>query len=75
MKLGNRALKENEIDYFLSYGVITNSAYFSDEQKILILKKNGQILDVAHASDLPNIKALTKMVKKYYLCYPKSVVL
>ncbi len=75
MKLGDRALKENEIDYFLSYGVITNSAYFSDEQKILILKKNGQILDVAHASDLPNIKALTKMVKKYYLCYPKSVVL
>lgn len=75
MRLESKALKENEIDYFLSYGVITNSAYFSDEQKILILKKNGQILDVAHASDLPNIKALTKMVKKYYLCYPKNVIL
>jgi HD superfamily phosphohydrolase len=75
MKLDSKTLKENEIDYFLSYGVITNSAYFSDEQKILILKKNGQILDVAHASDLPNIKALTKMVKKYYLCYPKNVIL
>jgi hypothetical protein len=24
---------------------------------------------------LPNIKALTKMVKKYYLCYPKNVIL
>lgn len=75
LKLADRAVKENEIDYFLSYGVITNSAYFSDEQKILILKKNGQILDVAHASDLPNIKALTKMVKKYYLCYPKNIIL
>ncbi|SFF32684.1 HD domain-containing protein [Thermoflexibacter ruber] len=75
LKLSDRAVKENEIDYFLSYGVITNSAYFSDEQKILILKKNGQILDVAHASDLPNIKALTKMVKKYYLCYPKNIIL
>jgi HD superfamily phosphohydrolase len=75
LRLDGSTLQESEIDYFLSYGVITNSAYFSNEQKILILKKNGEILDVAQASDLPNIKALTKIVKKYYLCYPKSIVL
>jgi uncharacterized protein len=75
MSLEGAVLKEEDINYFLSYGVITNSAYFSGEQKILILKKNGELLDVAQASDLPNIKALTKIVKKYYLCYPKSIAL
>lgn len=73
MRLGDKLLTDEEVNYFLSYGVITNAAYLSGDQKIQILKKNGEILDVAQASDLPNIKALTKIVKKYYLCYPKKV--
>jgi HD superfamily phosphohydrolase len=75
MRFNGSTLQEEEINYFLSHGIITNSAYVSGDQKIQILKKSGEILDVAQASDLPNIKALTKIVKKYYLCYPKSIVL
>lgn len=73
MRIGGSVLKEKEIDYFLSFGEITNSAYLSGKQKILILKKSGEVLDVAQASDLPAIKALTKIVKKYYTCYPKNI--
>ncbi|MCH8319091.1 MAG: GIY-YIG nuclease family protein, partial [Bacteroidetes bacterium] len=40
-------------------------------ETINILMKNGEIVDVAQAADLPNIKAMSKIVKKYYLCYPK----
>jgi hypothetical protein len=37
--------------------------------------KSGELLDIAHASDLPNIKAISKIVKKNYLCWPKNVSL
>ncbi len=33
------------------------------------------LLDIAQASDLPNIAALGKIVKKHYLTWPKSVTL
>jgi len=67
-------LTPQEAGYFVSFGSITNAAYQPKEDAgILIVTKKGQVVDVAEASDLPNIKALTKIVKKYYLCYPKDV--
>ena len=33
--------------------------------------KNGEILDIAEASDNLNIRMLSTPVEKYYLCYPK----
>lgn len=64
-----------EITYFLSAGMISNEAYVAKGEKINILLKNGKIVDAAIASDLPNIKAISKIVKKYYLCCPKTVYL
>jgi len=66
-------LSKEEVSYFLIKGIISNSAYLSDSQKIGILQKNGNVSDVAQISDLQNIQALTKKVKKYYLCYPKEI--
>jgi HD superfamily phosphohydrolase len=63
-----------ESSYFYSYGSVTNEAY-TEGQKINILTKNGELLDIAQASDLPNIKAISKIVKKNYLCWPKNVSL
>ena len=62
-----------EVDYFLIHGTISNAAYLSGKQKIYILSKQGKIFDVAQASDLPNIKAMSKIVTKYYLCWPKHI--
>ena len=69
------SLTSAETDYFLMHGSISNAAYLSGEQKIHILTKQGKIFDVAQASDLPNIKAMSRIVKKYYLCWPKHITL
>lgn len=63
-----------ESSYLFSYGMVSNEAY-TEGQKINFLTKHGDLLDIAQASDLPNIKALTKIVKKNYLCWPKNVSL
>lgn len=61
--------------FLFSHGNVSNEAYVSEGQGINILTKDGRIVEVAQASDLPNIKALSKIVKKSYLCYPKNVYL
>jgi hypothetical protein len=43
-----------------------------DADTINLLTKKGKVIDVAEASDQLNLKALSKKVVKYYLCYPKS---
>jgi uncharacterized protein len=68
-------LKPEELEYFFINGFVSNSAYLSSQEGINILLKNGEVKDVADASDLPNIKALSKIVKKYYVCFPKNVYL
>lgn len=64
----------SESSYFFSYGSVSNEAY-AEGQKINILMKSGELVDLAQASDLPNIKAISKIVKKNYLCWPKNVSL
>ncbi|WMJ74890.1 HD domain-containing protein [Cytophagaceae bacterium ABcell3] len=68
-------IDDNEVDYFLLKGAVSNEAYMAGGEGINILMKDGRILDVAQASDLPNIKAISKIVKKHYLCYPKHLYL
>jgi HD superfamily phosphohydrolase len=64
----------SETPYLFSHGTVSNEAYTEGHQ-INILMRSGELLDIAHASDLPNIKAISKIVKKNYLCWPKNVSL
>ncbi len=64
-----------DASFLFSHGIVSNEAYVSEGQGINILTKEGSIVEIAQASDLPNIKALSKIVKKSYLCYPKNVYL
>lgn len=68
-------LLRKEASYLFSHGIVSNEAYVSEGQGINVLTKKGEIKEIAMASDLPNIKALSKIVKKSYLCYPKNVSL
>jgi len=61
-----------EAEYFVFTGEISNQAYQQQKQNINILYKNGKIEDIVKASDQLNIKALSKPVIKYYICYPKE---
>jgi HD superfamily phosphohydrolase len=64
----------SETSYLFSHGVVSNEAY-AEGHHINILMRNGELRDIAKASDLPNIKAISKIVKKNYLCWPKTVSL
>lgn len=61
-----------EADYFVFTGEISNQAYELKTPRINILHKSGKIQDIINASDQLNLKALSKPVKKYYICYPKK---
>lgn len=67
-------LSDEEAGYFVFKGSIENRAYNTNKQNINILRKNGKIIDVAKASDHLNLKALSKTVTKYYICFPKDSV-
>ena len=64
-------ISEKEASYFVFQGEITNLAYKREIDNINILHKNGKINDVVKVSDHFNLKALTNMVTKHYMCYPK----
>ena len=63
----------NDSRYLMSHGEVSNKAYIASGQNINILTKKGEIIDIAQASDLPNIKAISNIVKKHYLSYPKNI--
>jgi uncharacterized protein len=65
-------ISKEEIDYFFCHGKISNHAYLAKD-KIWILTKKGEIIDVAKAADLPNIKAMRKIVVKDYVCQAKKL--
>ncbi|MCY1720472.1 HD domain-containing protein [Prolixibacteraceae bacterium Z1-6] len=58
--------------YFLMTGVITNNAYDKLNENIYVLDKDETIKEINDASDI-NLTALTKTVKKYFVCYPKEL--
>lgn len=68
-------INPESVKYFLIHGSMSNAAYLAGGPNINILTKTGEIIDVAQASDLPNIKAMSKIVRKNYLCFPKDVYL
>jgi len=65
-------LTDHEASYFLITDSTENHAYHPLSDKINILYKTGQVVDIANASDQLNITVLHKTVTKYFLCYPKE---
>ncbi|NNC50670.1 MAG: HD domain-containing protein [Flaviramulus sp.] len=65
-------ISTEEAQYFVFTGNISNQAYQLNTKGINILHKSGKIEDIVKASDQLNLKALSKPVTKYYICYPKD---
>lgn len=68
------SITEKEANYFVFKGKIKNQAYNKEGEPIHILRKDKSIEDVVAASDQLNLKALSKPVTKYYLCFPKELL-
>ncbi len=61
----------SEASYFVSTPSIEKNMYDPADDSIDILYKDGNIKNIAEASDMLNISLLSKKVKKYYLCYQR----
>ncbi len=68
-------IAKSDAMYLFSHGTVSNEAYLLERNAIQVLMKTGELLDVSQASDLPHIKAMSKIVKKNYLCWPKNLSL
>ena len=68
------SISEKEAAYFVFKGKLKNQAYSKSSEPIYILKKDKTIEDVVAASDQMYLKALSKEVTKYYICFPKVVL-
>ncbi|PWJ60516.1 hypothetical protein CLV98_101701 [Dyadobacter jejuensis] len=74
-ELLREGIDESLMDYFLVSGLTINSGYENQRDPIRVKMKTGELLDIAEASDVPTIEALTKIVRKYYVCWTKPVSL
>jgi len=63
-------IEEENLHHFVFTDVLRNNAYSQHKQNINLLMKNGEIIDLAKASDNLNISALSSPVEKYFLCFP-----
>ncbi len=66
-------VNEEETSYLVFKGKAQNQAYNTKKERINILYKNGDIIDIVNASDNLNIKGLSKTVTKHFICYPKNL--
>ncbi len=74
-QLINKGISKEDIPFYLTEGSISNAAYMAHNQKIQLLKKDGSVVDIEKTADLPNIKAMSKIVTKYYLCWSNKLIL
>ena len=65
---------EKEAHYFVFKGKLKNQAYNKESEPIRILKKDGSIENLVDSSDQLQVKALSKSVTKYYICFPKVLI-
>ena len=78
-KIRNKAsqiyeLSHRECKHLVFTNKIDNKAYNPKKDKINLLFKDGNIVDIAEAADQLNISVLAQTVTKHFLCYPKECV-
>ena len=69
-------INDDHAAYFVRSGILSNHAYNSAGagESILVMQKDCPV-DITVASDLENLFGLSKVVEKYFLCYPKELIL
>jgi HD superfamily phosphohydrolase len=67
-------ISNDQAEYFVQTGILSNHAYNSaDAGESILVMQNGQPVDITVASDLENLFGMSKVVEKYFLCYPKEL--
>lgn len=68
-------LSDLDLSFLYDQGAVSNAAYIKTDQKIKMLKKTGEVINIDDTIDLPNIKAMSRIVSKNYICWANEVVL
>lgn len=71
--MSKHLLTKKEAKYFVFKGELKNQAYSKNAEPIRILKKDKTIEDIVDAHDQLHLKALSKQVVKYFICFPKEL--
>ena len=66
------SISKEELNYFVFTDSISNSIYEINSDNIIVKLKNGKTASIEKASDL-ELGAISKKVKKHFLCYPKEL--
>jgi len=64
-----------DANHFVYSGKASNRAYNQEADEIFIKQKDDTLTDIATASDNFNIRSLSAPVNKYFLCFPKEVII
>ena len=67
-------ISEVDAAYFVFKGKLKNLAYDKDNEPISILKKDETIETIFETSEQIPLKALSKQIVKYYMCFPKVLL-
>ncbi|WP_298117217.1 HD domain-containing protein [Flavobacterium sp.] len=67
-------LSDKEAAYFVFKGKLKNQAYNKESEPISILKKDKTVENIVDSTDQLQVKALSKAVTKYFICYPKVLL-
>ncbi len=59
--------------YYLDHGKVKHVAYRSDREPIHVIAHNGVVRELSAVTDNAAVAALTQLVEKPYVCYPKEV--
>ncbi|MBP6976687.1 MAG: HD domain-containing protein [Bacteroidales bacterium] len=62
-------------DHLVFTDLISNKAYDQYTDGIKVLNRDGRVTELEKASEQLSVALLSKMVTKYYLCYPKNLAL
>jgi len=68
-------LNSADLGFLYEEGKVSNAGYIKTSQKIKMLKKTGEVINIEEATDLPNIKAMSRIVSKSYICWANEVIL
>jgi uncharacterized protein len=66
-------IKESDVDYFVTSEEISNNAYNPYHERISILTRNREVLDISEKSDQLNLSILSTPTQKHLLTYPKDL--
>ncbi len=63
-------INEQDLDYLIFTGKISNLAYSKNKHPIHLLRKNNEIVEFSDASDQKIMEAFSHPVHKYFLSFP-----